>query len=242
MRITRRRALASLGIGAPVALLARPVGHLAIAAYRDGPSFARSRARSKEAGPTIESRIAALAAFLRGSRSKNRALRVRADDPTEGVEPPDRGPKKGKQYLFPSEFLQLVSEEDVPLAWRRAFALSVYLYVRPGELAALTWQDVDLVHGMVHIHRSVCGQTGRLKEIKTGETRRVPIEPTLMPLPSNQGARAQRKPTPSLPNAGGDWPRTETIKSGAKSSNWPSPSIARKGEAVETSAQSVHTV
>jgi FAD/FMN-containing dehydrogenase len=39
MRITRRRALASLGIGAPAALLARPVGHLAIAAYRDRGSI-----------------------------------------------------------------------------------------------------------------------------------------------------------------------------------------------------------
>jgi len=39
MRITRRRALASLGIGAPAALLAHPAGHLAIAAYRDRGSI-----------------------------------------------------------------------------------------------------------------------------------------------------------------------------------------------------------
>jgi len=120
--------------------------------------------------------------FRAASRSKNRALRVRADDPTEGVEPPERGPKKGKQYLFPSEFLQLMEELEVPLEWRRACALAVYLYLRPGELDALTWPDVDLVHGVVHIHCSTCGTTGRVKEIKTGETRRVPIEPALLPL------------------------------------------------------------
>lgn len=68
------------------------------------------------------------------------------------------------------------------MAWRRAFALSVYLYVRLGELDALMWDDVDLVHGVIHVHRSTCGRTGRLKEIKTGETRRIPIEPALLPL------------------------------------------------------------
>ncbi len=98
------------------------------------------------------------------------------------MEPPDRGPKKGKQYLYPSELLKLVTCKDVPLAWRRSVVLCVYLYVRPGELDALTWADVDLVHGMVHVHQSTCGRSGRLKEVKTGEARRVPIEPALLPL------------------------------------------------------------
>lgn len=46
----------------------------------------------------------------------------------------------------------------------------------------LTWDDVDLEHGIVHVHRATCGRTGRLKELKTGEARRGPIEPELLPM------------------------------------------------------------
>ncbi len=52
------------------------------------------------------------------------------------MEPPDRGPRKAKQYLFPSELLQLINCKDVPFAWRRSVVLTVYLYVRPGEADA----------------------------------------------------------------------------------------------------------
>ncbi len=120
--------------------------------------------------------------FRSAARNKNRALRVRPDDPTEGVEPPDRGPRKAKQYLYPSEARRLLACKEVPLAFRRAAALCMYLYLRPGELDALTGGDVDLEHGIVHVHRATCGRTGRLKEVKTGEARRVPIEPELTPL------------------------------------------------------------
>jgi integrase len=59
----------------------------------------------------------------------------------------------------------------------------VYLYLRPGELDALTLQDdVDLEHGVVHVHRATCGRTGREKVVKTGDTRRVAIEAELVPL------------------------------------------------------------
>ncbi|HEY6727237.1 MAG TPA: hypothetical protein VI197_24550 [Polyangiaceae bacterium] len=33
----------------------------------------------------------------------------------------------GEQFLYPSEFLQFVTCEDVPLVWRRVIALAVYL-------------------------------------------------------------------------------------------------------------------
>jgi integrase len=32
----------------------------------------------------------------------------------------------------------------LPLRWRRLYALLVYTYLRPKELTALRWQDVDL--------------------------------------------------------------------------------------------------
>src|SRR5258708_34914506 len=60
--------------------------------------------------------------------SKKRALRVRDDTPAKDVRAPDRGANKAKQYLYPSEFLQFVSCEPVPLRWRRAGAVAVYSY------------------------------------------------------------------------------------------------------------------
>ncbi len=125
--------------------------------------------------------------------SKDRDLRVRRDDPTRDVAPPDRGIVKAKQFLYPSEFLQLVSCEEVPLPWRRAVVLSVYLLLRQSELQALAWDDLDLEHGVAHVHRSVdrADRTAD-KTTKTETARRLAIEPTLMPLLRTMHERAGR--------------------------------------------------
>src|SRR5262249_9852546 len=124
----------------------------------------------------------ARAMFRDASRSKDRALRVREDNPCLGVAPPDRGAKKVKQYLAPAEFLALVSCADVPMAWRRVYVLAVYLYCRPGELEALEWSDLDLDHGTIHVHRALHYDTGVVKPVKTMEARRFGVEPALVPL------------------------------------------------------------
>src|SRR5690606_886569 len=62
--------------------------------------------------------------------SKLEELRVREDNPAIGVAGPDRGIRKGKQYLYPSEFLKFVAHPEVPLAWRQAVAVAIYLYPR----------------------------------------------------------------------------------------------------------------
>ncbi|MBI2395951.1 MAG: tyrosine-type recombinase/integrase [Deltaproteobacteria bacterium] len=121
-------------------------------------------------------------AFRDARNAKRRDLRVRRDDPTIGIAPPELGDDKAKQYVYPTEFLQLVSCEDVPLRWRRIVTLSIYLVVRAAELDALTWDAVDLGHGTVHIHRSKRRYGGEFKPTKTGETRRFAFEPTLRPL------------------------------------------------------------
>ena len=116
-------------------------------------------------------------------RSKRLALRVLADNPAEGIAGPDRGAKKGKVYLYPSEFLALVSCERVPLRWRRLFALAVYTYPRGGELEALRLEDIDLAHFVIHIHRAIDrSDDGEEKETKTGNPRRIPVERPLVPL------------------------------------------------------------
>jgi hypothetical protein len=50
-------------------------------------------------------------------------LCVRDDNPSEGVSPPDKGVTKAKVYLWPSEFVRLVSCERVPLRWRQTFTI-----------------------------------------------------------------------------------------------------------------------
>jgi integrase len=116
--------------------------------------------------------------------SKLDALRVRTDDPTANVEGPDRGDEKAKPFLYPSEFLRFVSCEAVPLRWRLAVTLSVFLFPRYGELRVLEWQDgdIDLEHGTIHIHRAWDRRQRVVKPTKTGRSRRFSIEPALLPL------------------------------------------------------------
>lgn len=120
--------------------------------------------------------------FADACGAKRRDLRVREDNPALGVHGPERGPQRSKVYLYPSEVDALLSCRDVPLHWRRMFALAAYLYARAGEINALTWEDVDLERGLVHIHKSADRRTGDVKTTKTKTTRRVPIEPSLRPL------------------------------------------------------------
>ena len=145
-------------------------------------------------------------AMFRDARgAKDVDLCVRDDNPADGVSAPDTGAKKAKAYLWPSEFLALVSCDGVPLRWRRLFALAVYLYVRAGELDALEWPDVDLEHGTIHVHRSLDTRRGRgAKATKSDAARRIPIEPNLMPLLGAMHGEARGKgPVLRLPGDGG---------------------------------------
>ena len=101
---------------------------------------------------------------------------------------PTFGVTKAKTYLWPSEFLTLVGSDQVPVRWRRLFALAVYTYMRAGELDALEWSDVDLEHGTFHVHAAIDRlKKGKKEKATKSETaRRLPIEPMLLPLP--QGA------------------------------------------------------
>ena len=114
--------------------------------------------------------------------SKIEALRVRDDNPAAGVRGPDRGAHKAKQFLYPSEVSAFVAHLDVPLLWRRLVAVAVYAYMRDGEIRALTWDDVDLEHGSIHVHQALERESGELAPTKGMQNRRVPIEPELRPL------------------------------------------------------------
>lgn len=115
-------------------------------------------------------------------RSKDLDLRARPDNPAREVRGPDRGHTKAGAFLFPTELDALLRAPRVPLARKRLYALAVYLGARAGELRALEWDDVNSDAGYVHVHRSLDRRTKALKVTKTGSTRRVPIEPNLLPL------------------------------------------------------------
>lgn len=113
---------------------------------------------------------------------KPRELRVREDDPSEKVSPPDKGARKGKQFLYPSEATRLFACDDVELDAREVYALAIYLYPRAGELEALACEDVDLVHGTVHLHRARHADTGEILSTKGNRPQRVPVHPHALPL------------------------------------------------------------
>lgn len=120
--------------------------------------------------------------FSDACAGKPRELRVRADDPSEKVSPPDRGARKGKQFLYPSEFLRLVGCDAVEEDAREVYAVAAYLYPRAGELEALHCEDLDLTHGTAHIHRARDPDTGAIRETKGNRPRWVPIHPRALPL------------------------------------------------------------
>lgn len=115
-------------------------------------------------------------------RSKNKMLRVRQDNPARDIEPPDKGGDASKTFLYPDEFLKLVSCEQVPLAMRRLYAVAFYLYVRRSELYELRWTDFDLVHGTVTISRAWDKERRIVKSTKSGYCRTFAIEANLLPL------------------------------------------------------------
>lgn len=121
--------------------------------------------------------------FRAACMAKRRDLRVRTDNPCTDVLPPERGESRRRPFVYPNEVVALLSCEDVPREWRELYALACYLYLRPGELRALTWGDIDLDAGIVHISKAWDERSGDLKGPKTRNgVRDVPIHPNLRPL------------------------------------------------------------
>ncbi|MFO0588817.1 MAG: site-specific integrase [Polyangiaceae bacterium] len=120
-------------------------------------------------------------AFRDACSSKVLSLRCRTDNPCVGVRGPDRGGKRSKAILLPSELLAFTRCQFIPLDFRRCVALMTYLGCRSGEARGLLWSHVDLEGRTVLVHEQV-DRKGERRETKTRATRRLPIEPTLLPL------------------------------------------------------------
>lgn len=118
--------------------------------------------------------------FSDATKTKRTGLRVLATNPARDVEGPDKGAQKEGPFLYPGEADALLSSEHVPVAWRRRYALAIYLGLRIGELAELRARDVDLAAGVVRIERAL-KRSGEIEGTKGKDRRAVPIEPTLRP-------------------------------------------------------------
>jgi integrase len=120
--------------------------------------------------------------FSDACRSKVLALRIRDDNPARDIEGPDRGVERSGPYLFPHEFAAIMRCERVPARWKRIFMIATFLYLRGGELEALEWTDVNFEQRYVHLHQAADSETREVKPTKTNDTRKIPIEPSLLPL------------------------------------------------------------
>ena len=107
-----------------------------------------------------------------------------------GVQPPERGAEKTKVYPYPLRSLAVFACEKIALEWRELHAILAYTYVRPGELHALDWNDVDLDDRKIRITKAWDYEADKVKPTKTYESREIPIEPNLLPLLERMRKRA----------------------------------------------------
>lgn len=128
--------------------------------------------------------------------SRDRTLRVHAAPLTFGILPPKRGASRQRPWLYPAEWSKLAACEAVPLEHRELYAIALYTGLRPGELRALTWADVDLDARQISVSKAYDEATRATKAPKTSAGQRtVPIEPSLLPL------LARLKDAAEAPNA-----------------------------------------
>ncbi len=133
-------------------------------------------------------------AFRDACSSKVLSLRARTDNPTLGVRGPDRGVRRSKTFLFPSEALRLLSCAEIPIHLRQAIALALYTGLRAAELRALRWAEIDLEHGTMNVHRSI-DRRSKERSTKTKRARLLPIEPHLLPLLKGMHAAREGRDT-----------------------------------------------
>ncbi len=117
--------------------------------------------------------------------SKVEGIVVLEVNPALNIEPPKEGIQKEKQFLYPDEFLTLVSCQDVPLIYARVYAFAIYTGMRQAEILGCEWRDIDLAHGRIHVHHTADFMRGDgtvNKPTKAHRSRRIPIEENLRPL------------------------------------------------------------
>ncbi len=111
---------------------------------------------------------------FRWAVKKNLLLR----SPFESVDTPEV-PRREARWLLPEE-AQAVLEAAHGSRFYAPFRFALLTGVRRGELAALSWDDIDLGGGKVTIRHAYSDATGKmvLKGTKSGKPRDIPLSPT----------------------------------------------------------------
>ena len=114
--------------------------------------------------------------------ARDRSLRVLPTPLHYGILPPKKGESRQRPWLYPSEWETFASCGDVSVAFRKVCAIALYTGLRPGELRALTWADVDLTARTLSVSKALDAD-GLPKPPKTAQGQRViPVHENLMPL------------------------------------------------------------
>lgn len=122
-------------------------------------------------------------ALKAAAASKDRTLRVHATPLHLGILPPTKSASASRPWLFPREWERVWSCAETPRETRRLYAIALYTGLRPNELRALRWGDVDLEAMRISVSRAYDVADDGTKAPKTlAGIRVVPIEPALVPL------------------------------------------------------------
>jgi integrase len=114
--------------------------------------------------------------------ARDRSLRVLAAPIHFGVLPPKRGESRQRPWLYPREWLAFATSA-APVTFRQVCAVALYTGLRPGELRALTWADVDLGARTISVSKAIDSETDEVKPPKTRQGQRIiPIHDALVPL------------------------------------------------------------
>ena len=110
------------------------------------------------------------------------SVKVFEADPTQGVEAPINGDRRVRPWLYPSEFDALMRSSLISFERRFAYACAAMTGLRPGELAALTWEKIDFEANTIRVTEAYDWITREVGSTKTyNGVRTIPIEPALLP-------------------------------------------------------------
>lgn len=133
-----------------------------------------------QAGKSV-SHIKKLRMVMREMFGRARQSRLIVYDPSETLETPS-AKQNSRRAITEQERAAILK---IAQTHRNGLWILTMLYtgMRPGETAALTWQDIDFEHGEIHVHAARESGTTIIKTPKTPSgVRDIPIHAKLLPL------------------------------------------------------------
>jgi integrase len=131
--------------------------------------------------------------------ARDRSLRIHAAPMHYGILPPKHGDSRQRPWLYPREWAQLVTCADVPVEFRQLYAIALYTGLRPSELRALNWGDVDADARTITVSKAYERESKSVKAPKTLQGQRiVPLHEHLAPLLEKLRGEADEPVAPML--------------------------------------------